>query len=795
MAAELAPCAARRSMLRHRRARCAVAAVLAAVLAPAARAQSQAWDEAYWGEVFGDRRCPGGEGWNGFLETCVACPEGMQSRQNSTQPCSFCPHTLMPAEPARDGCVCQEHYFNQWPSSAAADFAKCTSCEKVMVTPWDAPARTRCETCDDASSVSSSPCAKTAQCECKGAAKGEATVCPAWGYYLDFGQHAEASPGGAQAVVGESSRKPAEAEMPDTEEARAAEYEMLQCSSPRDGLGSRCQHWTRCIREADTEQDSWNDPEEVQRAADFGLPRDKQVYVSDAELEAWLAKEGAGNRGKSCPTEISEENPQGPNCCLPGYTGRICEDCVSPLVKVDGYCLACDGVNLKRVSLGILMSLGFVLLMMRKSVERFKDCNGKASIAVFFLQTVMLLYKDRVPDVLNIGANFMDVSFLRNTKTSCTIEMGYHGLFFFNLLSTLVVMLVVYIIVLVVTHTTLKSKEITSYVAHTVSRARAVTLAEDVLGSIMEFKMLSHKERHEIAQDLDVTWFKFGDDILCEGDVPGQADSEGNVRDHGQFYIIAKGEVAVKIRHHQGEGVGPDATIQQVGTMKAGEYFGQVALLHESPRTATITAISDVQALSLDNQKFRSLQKRYKDNKEFIAQFHVLRHEGQDRHLLSEESKAMLGKHNSSDHRAEELAKHKFVVTYTRRKAQQEQRRVDQIDQQIDEGACCGCCGWVALGHERVKKEITGIYTACINPTARYCAALGLRKRTFAQLCAAFSRFCLWFISCCVAGRDPDLHVRPAVAASFVSAVLQDKPRRPAVLSHRAHSQLRRYRP
>ena len=98
--------------------------LLAAVLAPAARAQSQAWDEAYWGEVFGDRRCPGGEGWNGFLETCVACPEGMQSRQNSTQPCSFCPHTLMPAEPARDGCVCQEHYLNQWPSSAAADFAR-----------------------------------------------------------------------------------------------------------------------------------------------------------------------------------------------------------------------------------------------------------------------------------------------------------------------------------------------------------------------------------------------------------------------------------------------------------------------------------------------------------------------------------------------------------------------------------------------------------------------------------------------------------------------------------------------
>ena len=30
--------------------------------------------------------------------------------------------------------------------------------------------------------------------------------------------------------------------------------------------------------------------------------------------------------------------------------------------------------------------------------------------------------------------------------------------------------------------------------------------------------------------------------------------------------------------------------------------------------------------------------------------------------------------------------------------------------------------------------EITGIYTACINPTARYCAALGLRKRAFAHL-------------------------------------------------------------
>ena len=26
----------------------------------------------------------------------------------------------------------------------------------------------------------------------------------------------------------------------------------------------------------------------------------------------------------------------GPNCCLPGYTGRICEECIYPMLKIDG---------------------------------------------------------------------------------------------------------------------------------------------------------------------------------------------------------------------------------------------------------------------------------------------------------------------------------------------------------------------------------------------------------------------------------------------------------------------------
>ena len=65
---------------------------------------------------------------------------------------------------------------------------------------------------------------------------------------------------------------------------------------------------------------------------------------------------------------------------------------------------------------------------------------------------------------------------------------------------------------------------------------------------------------------------------------------QGTVGD--RFYIIVDGEVSVTV----------DGTL--VRTMRAGESFGEIALLRGVPRTATVAAVTGVELLALDRHHF-----------------------------------------------------------------------------------------------------------------------------------------------------------------------------------------------
>ncbi len=71
--------------------------------------------------------------------------------------------------------------------------------------------------------------------------------------------------------------------------------------------------------------------------------------------------------------------------------------------------------------------------------------------------------------------------------------------------------------------------------------------------------------------------------------------SQGEMGD--KFYLIKKGSVGVRIKNAEG-------LEQEVATLSEGDFFGEIALLKEVPRTATCWAKEGVEVWSLDKESF-----------------------------------------------------------------------------------------------------------------------------------------------------------------------------------------------
>jgi ATP-binding cassette subfamily B protein len=66
------------------------------------------------------------------------------------------------------------------------------------------------------------------------------------------------------------------------------------------------------------------------------------------------------------------------------------------------------------------------------------------------------------------------------------------------------------------------------------------------------------------------------------------------------FYVIERGQVDVLI-------AGPAGEERRVGTLRDGEYFGEIALLEDVPRTATVRARTQTSVLAIDRSQFMAL--------------------------------------------------------------------------------------------------------------------------------------------------------------------------------------------
>jgi len=108
---------------------------------------------------------------------------------------------------------------------------------------------------------------------------------------------------------------------------------------------------------------------------------------------------------------------------------------------------------------------------------------------------------------------------------------------------------------------------------------------EGFLGEVEILKTLTPYERSKIADALETQRFPAGATIIAEGE-PGTT-----------FFILEAGDAEVFKK----------GTDKPVAKYKKGDYFGELALLNDAPRAASVKAVSDVKVASLGKEGFQRL--------------------------------------------------------------------------------------------------------------------------------------------------------------------------------------------
>ena len=118
---------------------------------------------------------------------------------------------------------------------------------------------------------------------------------------------------------------------------------------------------------------------------------------------------------------------------------------------------------------------------------------------------------------------------------------------------------------------------------YTVYNSAVARASADVLKQVPLFAGLDDRELEQIAASMKERRFSAGDTVTEEG-----AGGAG-------FFVVEEGEADVSV-----DG-------QPRGSIGAGDYFGEIALLTGSDRTATITATSDMVCWGMTAWDFRPL--------------------------------------------------------------------------------------------------------------------------------------------------------------------------------------------
>jgi CRP/FNR family transcriptional regulator, cyclic AMP receptor protein len=107
--------------------------------------------------------------------------------------------------------------------------------------------------------------------------------------------------------------------------------------------------------------------------------------------------------------------------------------------------------------------------------------------------------------------------------------------------------------------------------------------AADVIGKVPLFADLEGRELERIADSFKERHYSAGDTIASEG------------QSGAGFFVIGDGTATVSVNG------------QDRGTLGPGQYFGEIALIDEGSRTATITAATDMTCYGMTFWEFRPI--------------------------------------------------------------------------------------------------------------------------------------------------------------------------------------------
>ena len=121
------------------------------------------------------------------------------------------------------------------------------------------------------------------------------------------------------------------------------------------------------------------------------------------------------------------------------------------------------------------------------------------------------------------------------------------------------------------------------------------TLYESFLRSVPIFESLSGEEISRIADALELCEFVQGSEIIKQG-------TAGD-----RFYILVEGEAEVTIATENTNSEG-GMSVRKAGRIGPGDYFGEIAMLTNAPRVATVRCVSAVaKCISLEAGAFTRL--------------------------------------------------------------------------------------------------------------------------------------------------------------------------------------------